>query len=50
MMGELKEECDTMVKQYAPVMMELLKSIKPELVCKTLKLCTFSKEGRYVYY
>ncbi|KAK3744542.1 hypothetical protein RRG08_056678 [Elysia crispata] len=36
----VKDECDTLVKQYAPQLIQLLLQFKPQQVCTRLGLCT----------
>ena len=47
--GDLKQQCDTLVQQYGPIIVQLLlQELDPTQVCTALGLCS-SNKGSYVF-
>lgn len=42
-----RQQCDSLVQQYGPLIVQLLKAeLDPDKVCAELKLCTGYKQGQ----
>ncbi|RUS88535.1 hypothetical protein EGW08_003711, partial [Elysia chlorotica] len=46
--ASIKQECDTLVQQYTPQLIQLLLQFKPQEVCTRLGLCTSKTSGQII--